>query len=164
MEAHVQWLLCECANTLRADLNAIDHPASNPDSSDPSSDSGSLAGGSSSNSGGQSSDSPADPASVEKDVGLEGAEVDSQLDALLECIKEEARNSVLSASRVRTITEFEKQQAFIESKAVELSFVTMCLDQVQTQVAALKAKWLKEVKEPKLCSLLRSTRSFRARS
>ena len=25
----------------------------------------------------------------------------------------------------------------------------MCLDQVQTQVAALKAKWLKDVKEPK---------------
>jgi len=23
IEAHVQWLLCECANTLRADLNAI---------------------------------------------------------------------------------------------------------------------------------------------
>ena len=38
----------------------------------------------------QSSDSPAAPASVEKDVGLEEAEVDSQLDALLECIKEEA--------------------------------------------------------------------------
>ena len=68
IEAHVQWLLCECANTLRADLNAIDHPASNPDSSDPSSDSGSLAGGSSSNSGGQPLDYPAAPASVWKQM------------------------------------------------------------------------------------------------
>ena len=149
VEAHIQWLLCECANTLHVDLRAIDHPAPNPSSPNPSFHSGPSAGGSSSNSGEKSSDPPAVPASVETDVGLEEAEVDSQLDALLECIKEEARNSVLSASRVRTITEFDKQQTFIESKAVELSFVTMCLEQVRTQVAALKVRWLKGLKEPK---------------